>query len=572
MVSDDTGQWTILSNVGRKVGQFFGIWDARDLEQKHIWVGRRLRLAEHSYGGVIGIDAVDAAGRGPQKPSLLQHALTAAGIKAVPQSRSVGGGRQIVTSRLLSSGGDAQDNRPYFTYWLTTVQIAIMVITLCWYGFAPFDIDLTQTVGYVRTESLVFEQISVVEASNFWLGPRPADLIHLGAKFTPCMRSDPSIMAKVEAQNLQENLHTGCCVRNDGSGCLQTTQDRCSPLLSTFHKWNGGLQNDEGRTAGPVCGQDPRYCQNPQSLASNVWPDDLRRWPVCRVSLHQAFGLPKHMSCKPTARPCCVGIHGRCEMRSEEYCSFVRGHFHPEATLCSQVSCMQDVCGMLSFANPGAPDQFYRLWTPVFLHAGIVHLVVSIFVQVGLMRDVERVIGSIRVAIIFFGSALMGNIASAVFTPYRAESGPSGAHFGLLATLLVEVINAWPVLKQPGRAIGKLLGVLFILLLAGFLPWVDNYAHIFGFVEGLLLSLGLIPHTNFIVTEDAAKERKGRVLTVCLSLTLAILLVVSFVIIFYLNPFGDCPYCSTWSCIPLTSTFCSEHYIDLSTETRKHYF
>ncbi len=36
-----------------------------------------------------------------------------------------------------------------------------------------------------------------------------------------------------------------------------------------------------------------------------------------------------------------------CEI--QEYCDFVKGHFHPEATLCSQVSCMEDVCGMLPF-------------------------------------------------------------------------------------------------------------------------------------------------------------------------------------------------------------------------------
>lgn len=31
---------------------------------------------------------------------------------------------------------------------------------------------------------------------------------------------------------------------------------------------------------------------------------------------------------------------------------------------------MDDVCGLLPFLNPEVPDQFYRLWLSMFLHAG----------------------------------------------------------------------------------------------------------------------------------------------------------------------------------------------------------
>ena len=35
-----------------------------------------------------------------------------------------------------------------------------------------------------------------------------------------------------------------------------------------------------------------------------------------------------------------------------------------------QVSCLDDVCGLLPFRIRDVPDQFYRVWTPLFLHAG----------------------------------------------------------------------------------------------------------------------------------------------------------------------------------------------------------
>lgn len=35
-----------------------------------------------------------------------------------------------------------------------------------------------------------------------------------------------------------------------------------------------------------------------------------------------------------------------------------------------QVHCLDEVCGLLPFLNPEVPDQFYRLWLSLFLHAG----------------------------------------------------------------------------------------------------------------------------------------------------------------------------------------------------------
>ena len=86
-----------------------------------------------------------------------------------------------------------------------------------------------------------------------------------------------------------------------------------------------------------------------------------------------------------------------------------------------QVSCMNDVCGMLPFHTPDFADQFYRLWTSLFLHAGILHLAVSVTFQMIIMRDLEKLAGPLRIGIIYLGSGVVGNLASALFVPYRAE-------------------------------------------------------------------------------------------------------------------------------------------------------
>ncbi len=67
------------------------------------------------------------------------------------------------------------------------------------------------------------------------------------------------------------------------------------------------------------------------------------------------LGAPPHVTCDVIARPCCFGIHGRCEIRTEEFCNYVKGTFHSQASLCSQVDCMQEhVCRMLPFVATAA--------------------------------------------------------------------------------------------------------------------------------------------------------------------------------------------------------------------------
>ena len=77
------------------------------------------------------------------------------------------------------------------------------------------------------TPRLAVERVSYFEKDNFWIGPRQADLIHLGAKYSPCMRSDANVVEAVK-KDMEKERQTACCVRNDGSGCVQSSQVQCS--------------------------------------------------------------------------------------------------------------------------------------------------------------------------------------------------------------------------------------------------------------------------------------------------------------------------------------------------------
>lgn len=51
----------------------------------------------------------------------------------------------------------------------------------------------------------------------------------------------------------------------------------------------------------------------------------------------------------------------------------------------------------------------------------IFQLLVTLLIQYCLMRDLEKLTGSLRIAIIYMGSGVAGNLASAIFVPYRAD-------------------------------------------------------------------------------------------------------------------------------------------------------
>lgn len=51
----------------------------------------------------------------------------------------------------------------------------------------------------------------------------------------------------------------------------------------------------------------------------------------------------------------------------------------------------------------------------------IVHCLVSVIFQMTILRDLEKLAGWHRISIIFILSGITGNLASAIFLPYRAE-------------------------------------------------------------------------------------------------------------------------------------------------------
>lgn len=80
---------------------------------------------------------------------------------------------------------------------------------------------------------------------------------------------------------------------------------------------------------------------------------------------------------------------------------------------------------------------------PIFLHAGIVHLLLNVLAQCFSSAQVERQMGSLKFLILYIPSGIFGFILGDNFALVGQPSvGASGAIFGTHAAILVYVFLA----------------------------------------------------------------------------------------------------------------------------------
>jgi hypothetical protein len=139
------------------------------------------------------------------------------------------------------------------------------------------------------------------------------------------------------------------------------------------------------------------------------------------------------------------------------------------------------------------PNEWYRFITPIFLHAGIVHILFNLLLQLTLGRDIEILIGSIRFAIVYFASGIFGFVLGGNFAATGiASTGCSGSLFGILAITLIDLLYNWEQRPSPVKDLLFILLDVVIAFVLGLLPGLDNFSHIGGFLMGLILGVCIL--------------------------------------------------------------------------------
>ncbi len=133
--------------------------------------------------------------------------------------------------------------------------------------------------------------------------------------------------------------------------------------------------------------------------------------------------------------------------------------------------------------------EVWRLLSSMFLHIGIIHLVVNMYSLYIIGRQLESFLGKWKYLAVYIGSGITGSLLSVVVHS-SISAGASGAIFGLLGSLLYFGYHYRLYLGSVLKT--QVIPVIVINLLIGFMiPGIDNFCHIGGLVGGYLLTMAL---------------------------------------------------------------------------------
>jgi len=168
------------------------------------------------------------------------------------------------------------------------------------------------------------------------------------------------------------------------------------------------------------------------------------------------------------------------------------------------------VIGGASPLNPTVPDivkwganvgplslggEPWRLFTSMFVHIGLLHIGMNLYVLWYIGRFVEKLLGNIGMLIVYVLAGLSGSLASAAIHPAVVSAGASGAIFGLYGAVFGYLIrNRDQVPTETLRSLRRLAGIFVVgnIGIGYLIPAIDVSAHIGGlaggFVFGFLIS------------------------------------------------------------------------------------
>lgn len=131
--------------------------------------------------------------------------------------------------------------------------------------------------------------------------------------------------------------------------------------------------------------------------------------------------------------------------------------------------------------------QWWRLISAGYLHGGLLHIAMNMWVLFDIGTQVEQVFGTSRYLVIYTIATITGFLASTFWAPQILSIGASAAIFGLIGAMIAFGIR--------DRAIGPAVRGLYIRwaiygLVMGFIGIfaIDNAAHIGGLIGGFVVA------------------------------------------------------------------------------------
>jgi rhomboid protease GluP len=132
--------------------------------------------------------------------------------------------------------------------------------------------------------------------------------------------------------------------------------------------------------------------------------------------------------------------------------------------------------------------EWWRLFTAMFLHGGMTHILMNMFSLYLIGRSVEIYFDTKSYLTIYLFSGLLGGLASLYMHPNSVGIGASGAIFGVFGALAGFFLAHRDKIAAHSKAFMKdfavVLGINLVLGLS--IPSIDVSAHIGGLIIGLI--------------------------------------------------------------------------------------
>ena len=138
--------------------------------------------------------------------------------------------------------------------------------------------------------------------------------------------------------------------------------------------------------------------------------------------------------------------------------------------------------------------EWWRLFTAMFLHAGMTHLLMNMFSLYLIGRGAEMYFDTKSYLSIYLFSGLLGGLVSLYVHPVSVGIGASGAIFGVFGALAGFFLAHRERIQEHTKAFMKDFGIIIVInIVIGLsIPSIDMSAHIaglfVGFIGGFVLS------------------------------------------------------------------------------------
>lgn len=183
-----------------------------------------------------------------------------------------------------------------------------------------------------------------------------------------------------------------------------------------------------------------------------------------------------------------------------------------------------------NYAPLATHGEMWRVLTSVFVHVGIVHLLMNMAVLWSAGRIMEPMFGPFDFLLLYLLTGVAGSLTSMAVHPLTVSAGASGAIFGLFGGL-TGAVAARPAsmsIEQRMRLLKYAFTFTLINFVYGFSQKnIDLAAHFGGFIAGVPIGIALVARTGLMGGAPVSRKAVLTVVVVAIEAAVAMRLPVT---------------------------------------------